>query len=230
MDWEVILNWIKIVIIDLTLAGDNALVIAMAVRTLPTRQQRLGIFWGATGAVCIRVAITFVAAQVLQLPVVQLAGGLLLIWVAFKLLRQDNSGETKVRDATTLWQAIWIIILADLIMSTDNVLAVAGASHGNFFLLLFGLGLSIPIVVVGAVFVAMLMSRFGWVAFVGAGVLGEVSGKMILDDYFIRQILGETGKITEWGIRMGLAALIVLAGLYLSRHQAELTDDSRETS
>jgi YjbE family integral membrane protein len=217
MDWEFILDWIKIVIIDLTLAGDNALVIAMAVRTLLPRQQRVGIFWGAAGAVCIRVVITFVAAQLLQLPLVQFAGGILLIWIAFKLLRQNNGGETKVRDATTLWQAIWIIILADLIMSTDNVLAVAGASEGNFFLLLFGLGLSIPIVVIGAVFVAMLMSRFGWLVFLGAAVLGEVAGKMVLEDQFITGIFGAAPKPLEWAVRVSLALMIVLLGLYLSR-------------
>jgi YjbE family integral membrane protein len=217
MDWEFILDWIKIVIIDLTLAGDNALVIAMAVRTLPSRQQRLGILWGAAGAVCIRIIITFAAAQILQLPLVQLVGGILLLWIAVKLLRQNNSGETKVRDAATLWQAIWVIILADLIMSTDNVLAVAGASEGNFYLLLFGLGLSIPIVVVGAVFVAMLMSRFAWLVFLGAGVLGEVSGKMSLEDHFITRIFGPAPKPIEWAVRMSLAGVIVLVGIYLSR-------------
>jgi len=217
MDWEFILDWFKIVIIDLTLAGDNALVIAMAVRTLPSHQQRLGIIWGAAGAVCIRVVITFVAARVLQLPLVQLAGGILLLWIAIKLLRQDSSGETKMRDATTLWQAIWLIILADLIMSTDNVLAVAGASEGNFFLLLFGLGLSIPIVVIGAVFVAMLMSRFGWLVFLGAAVLGEVAGKMSLEDHFITRFFGAAPKGIEWAVRMSLAVIIVLAGIYLSR-------------
>jgi YjbE family integral membrane protein len=217
MDWEFILDWFKIVIIDLTLAGDNALVIAMAVRTLPSHQQRLGVIWGAAGAVCIRVIITFVAARVLQLPLVQLAGGILLLWIAIKLLRQDSSGETKMRDATTLWQAIGLIILADLIMSTDNVLAVAGASEGNFFLLLFGLGLSIPIVVIGAVFVAMLMSRFGWLVFLGAAVLGEVAGKMGLEDHFITGIFGAAPKRIEWAVRMSLAVIIVLAGIYLSR-------------
>jgi YjbE family integral membrane protein len=224
MDWEFILNWIKVVIIDFTLAGDNALVIAMAVRTLPRRQQRRGILWGALGAVFIRVIITFVAAQILQLPLLQLAGGLLLIWIAFKLLRQDSGGETKVQHATTLLGAIWIIIVADLIMSTDNILAVAGASQGNFFLLLFGLGLSIPIVVAGAAFIATLMNRFGWLVFVGAGILGEVSAKMTLDDQFIKQIFGEAPKFVEWGVRAGLAALIVSIGIYLSRKSTPAED------
>lgn len=217
MNWEFVIAWLKIVVIDLTLAGDNALVIAMAVRTLPRRQQRLGIFWGALGAVVIRVALTFVAAQLLLLPFLQLVGGLLLIWIAFKLLRQDGGGEANVRHGTTLPEAIRIIILADLIMSTDNILAVAAASEGSFFLLLFGLGLSIPIVVWGAAFIATLMNRYGWIVYLGAGVLGEVAGKMILEDRFVESNFGEAPKPLEWVVRIGLAVAIVLIGLILAR-------------
>jgi YjbE family integral membrane protein len=224
MEWEWILSWIKIVIIDLTLAGDNALVIAMAVRTLPARQRRLGILWGALGAVVIRIVITFVAAQILQLPLFQLAGGILLIWIAFKLLREDGGGETKGKHATTLWEAISVIIVADLIMSIDNILAVAGASEGNAILLIFGLGLSIPIVVIGATFIATLLGRYAWLVFVGAGILGEVAGKMAIDDQYVRQTLGVASKPLEWGLRLGLAALIVLVGLYLSRKSQPTRD------
>lgn len=217
MNWEFILAWLKIVVIDLTLAGDNALVIAMAVRTLPRRQQRFGIFWGALGAVIIRVILTFVAAQLLMLSFLQLVGGLLLIWIAFKLLRQESGGEANVRHGTTLPEAIRIIILADLIMSTDNILAIAGASEGNLFLLLFGLGLSIPIVVAGAAFIAALMNRYGWIIYVGAGILGEVSGKMILEDNFVERTFGVAPKPLEWAVRIGLAVTIVLIGLILAR-------------
>ena len=225
MDWEWILSWIKIVIIDLTLAGDNALVIAMAVRTLPPRQRRLGILWGAVGAVVIRICITFVAAQILHLPLFQLAGGILLIWIAFKLLREDSEGETKGKHATTLWEAISVIIVADLIMSIDNILAVAGASEGNAILLIFGLGLSIPIVVVGATFIAMLLGRYAWLEFLGAGILGEVAGKMAIDDQYVRQTFGVASKPFEWGLRLGLAGLIVLVGLYLSK-KSQLASDT----
>ena len=224
MDWEWIVSWIKIVIIDLTLAGDNALVIAMAVRTLPPRQRRLGILWGAVGAVVIRIVITFVAAQILHLPLFQLAGGILLIWIAFKLLREDTGGETKGKHATTLWEAISVIIVADLIMSIDNILAVAGASEGNAILLIFGLGLSIPIVVVGATFIAMLLGRYAWLEFLGAGILGEVAGKMAVDDQYVRQTFGVASKPIEWGLRLGLAGLIVLVGLYLSRNSQPASD------
>jgi YjbE family integral membrane protein len=217
VDWGFVVSWLRIVVINLTLSGDNALVIAMAVRTLPRRQQRLGLFWGATGAVVFRVILTFVAAQLLLLPYLQLVGGLVLVWIALKLLREDSGGEGKVRHGTTVAEAIWIIILADLIMSTDNVLAIAGASEGSFFLLLFGLGLSIPIVVWGAAFIATLMNRYGWIVYIGAGFLGEVSGKMMLEDDFVQRTFGAAPKLLEWAVRLGLAATIVLVGFVLSR-------------
>ena len=217
MEWEWILDWIKIVIIDLTLAGDNALVIAMAVRTLEPRQRRLGIFWGALGAVFVRIVITFVASQILHLPLFQLAGGVLLVWIAFKLLRESGAEENTGKHATTLWEAISVIVVADLIMSIDNILAVAGASEGNAALLIFGLGLSIPLVIAGATFIAVLMAKFAWLEFLGAGILGEVAGKMAVEDQYVRQTLGPVSKPLEWGLRLGLAGLIVLAGLYLSR-------------
>ena len=221
MDWEFIASWVKIVVIDLTLAGDNALVIAMAVRTLPRRQQRIGILFGAMGAVILRVGLTFLAAQLLQLPFLQVVGGILLVWIAFKLLRQDGGSENKVRESTTLTEAIWVIIVADLVMSTDNILAVAGASAGSFFLLLFGLGLSIPIVVAGAAFIAILMGRYGWLVYLGAGVLGEVAAKMMIDDEIVRRTFGAASNLLEWGLRLGLAALIVVIGLRLSRRSEE---------
>lgn len=217
MDWHFIFSWFKIVVLDLTLAGDNAVIIAMAVRTLPFRQQRIGIFLGALGAVIVRIILTFAAAELLQVSAVQLVGGLLLIWIAFKLLRQDNGGESKIHHGTTLVGAVRIIILADLIMSTDNILAIAGASEGRSLLLLFGLGFSIPIVVAGAAFVAALMSRCGWIVYVGAGILGEVAGKMILEDNFIEATLGEASKPLEWEIRIGLAVLVVVVGFLLAR-------------
>ncbi len=221
VDWEFTARLLKIVFINIVLSGDNAVVIALAVRTLPRRQQRLGIFWGAIGAVVMRVGLTFVAVQLLRLPFLQLIGGLLLLWIAFKLLRQ-GSGEAHVRHGTTLGEAIRIIILADLIMSTDNILAIAAAAEGSFALLLFGLGLSIPIVVWGAAFIATLMNRYGWIIYLGAGMLGEVAGKMILEDRFVEQSIGEAPRALEWGVRIGLAVAIVVVGLALARRSQAL--------
>ena len=213
MDWHLIFSWLKIVVLDLTLAGDNALVIAMAVRTLPFRQQRIGICLGALGAVIVRVSLTFAAAQLLLFPYVQLTGGLLLVWIAVKLLRQDNDSQPAMQQCATLIKAIRIIILADLIMSTDNILAIAGASEGSSFLVFFGLGLSIPIVVLGATFIAIVMKHCRWIIYLGAGILGEVAAKMILEDDFIEVTLGVPSRIMEWGIRISLAALVVALGL-----------------
>lgn len=228
MHWHFIFSWLKIVVLDLTLAGDNAVVIAMAVRALPFRQQRIGICLGALGAVIVRVILTFAAARLLLFPYVQLIGGLLLVWIAFKLLRQDGGSEPAIQHGATLVKAIRIIILADLIMSTDNILAIAGASEGSSFLVLFGLGLSIPIVVVGATFIAILMSRCSWIIYVGAAILGEVAGKMILEDNFIEVTLGEPSVQLEWSIRIALAAAIVAVGVILAHRSTESPGFSRQ--
>jgi YjbE family integral membrane protein len=139
MNWQFIFAWFKIVLLDLTLAGDNAVVIAMAVRTLPSREQRAGIVFGALGAVTVRVILTFAAAQLLVIPSLQFLGGLLLIWIAFKLLGQEGDDTIAVQDGTTLLKAVRIIIVADLIMSTDNILAIAvlptGAQYCCFWVL-----------------------------------------------------------------------------------------------
>lgn len=222
VDWHFIFSWLKIVVLDLTLAGDNALVIAMAVRTLPFRQQRIGIFLGALGAVIVRVSLTFAAAQFLLFPYVQLTGGILLVWIAFKLLRQDNDSEPAIQQCATLFKAIRIIIVADVIMSTDNILAIAGASEGSSFLVLFGLGLSIPIVILGATFIATLMKHCTWIIYLGAGILGEVAAKMILEDNFIEVTLGVPSGVMKWGIRIGLALLVVALGLLLRSPFQEL--------
>ncbi len=182
MDPEFWARLFGIVIIDLTLAGDNALVIALAVRTLPPRQQFWGRVWGAAGAVGLRLAFIAVATLLLAIPMLQLVGGLLLLWIAFKLVRKETGAEKHVRQGGSLWEAIWIIVLADAIMSLDNVLAVAAAAHGDLFLVTFGIGLSLPIVVWGSSLLAVLMNRFVWIIWVGGGILGYVAGEMILDD------------------------------------------------
>ena len=170
-------RWIGIVIIDLSLAGDNALVIALAVRTLPPRQQFFGRLWGTFGAVALRLAFIAVITQLLRISFLQAAGGLVLIWIAIKLVRQDGGeAEGKARHGTTLWEAIWLIIVADLIMSLDNVLAVAAAARGDLILVVFGISLSIPIVIWGSGLLARLMNRFQWIVWLGGGILGWVAG------------------------------------------------------
>jgi YjbE family integral membrane protein len=188
LDWAFFLGILNIVIIDLILAGDNAVVIAMAVRSLPRRQRTWGIVLGAGAAVVLRVVLTFFVAQLLEISFIKLAGGLLIAWIAVKLFL-EGAPEQQDKEAKSLWQAMQLIVIADITMSTDNVLAVAGASHGNFFLLIFGLALSIPFVVFTSNLLAMLMDRYPVIIYLGAAVLGRVAGEMIFTDPWVARLL-----------------------------------------
>jgi len=214
-DMEFVFRFLSITILDLTLAGDNAVVIGMAVRSLPAKQRRLGIFWGAFGAVALRVACTFVAAQLLLIPLLQFGGGILLLWIAWKLLQNPPGAEggEHIKGSSGLLEAVKIIILADFVMSVDNMLAVAAASHGSFFLLMFGLGLSIPIILFCSALVATMMNKWPWLVIVGAGILGWVSGEMIVADKMIGPYLHPLGKVGHYGIPFLLTAAIVVLGI-----------------
>jgi YjbE family integral membrane protein len=184
-------RWLSIVIIDLTLAGDNALVIALAVRTLPKSQQFWGRIWGTFGAVALRLLFIAIITVLLRIPLLQLLGGLLLVWIALKLIRQETGAEEHVRQGTSLFEAVWIIIVADVVMSLDNVLAVAAAAHGDFFLVVFGIALSLPLVVWGSGILARLMNRYPWIVWLGGGILGYVAGEMMLKDRVVQQWIGD---------------------------------------
>jgi len=216
-------RWLGIVIIDLSLAGDNALVIAMAVLALPPRQRLFGMIGGALGAVVLRIALIAVISQILCIPFVQVIGGIALLWIAIKLVRQDISGgpEKKVREATMLWEAMGIIIVADLIMSLDNVLAVAATAHGDLGLVLFGIGLSIPIVICGSTLLARLMDRFRWIVWVGGGVLGWVAGELLVEDTIVRGWIGSWNGLLHWAVPSFLAIAITVWGWSLARRQAQ---------
>ena len=183
--WEWVLAILSIVVIDIVLAGDNAVVIALAVRTLPPKQRLMGIALGSGLAVALRVGLTFGAAQLLAINYIKLIGGLLILWIAVKLLVDNTGDKVHGREAGGLWQAVWLILVADVTMSIDNVLAVAGASKGSFALLLFGLGLSIPLVVFTSNLLARLMDRYPVVIYLGAALLGKVGGDLIMTDGLI---------------------------------------------
>ena len=188
--WEWFLAIFNIVWIDIILAGDNAVVIALAVRNLPARQRLLGIVLGAGAAVVLRVGLTSIATQLLTVKFVQLVGGALIIWIAFKLLKQNEGpAHEDGQGASGLWQAVWMILIADVTMSLDNVLAVAGAARGHFGLLMFGLALSIPLVVFASNFISKLMAKYQMVVFIGAAILGKVGGEMMLTDRAVADAL-----------------------------------------
>jgi YjbE family integral membrane protein len=201
----------SIVLIDLILAGDNAVVIAMAVRSLPHEQRKKGILFGSGAAVLLRVILTFFVAQLLQLSYVKLVGGILILWIAVKLFMEGVPEENVEKEAKTISQAIKIIVIADITMALDNMLAVGGASHGNLFLLLFGLGLSIPFVVFTSGLLSMLMDKYPIIIYIGAAVLGKVGGEMIITDPFTVGLINP-GKTMKYGVEIFFAAGVIVAG------------------
>jgi YjbE family integral membrane protein len=211
---------LSIVIIDLVLAGDNAVVIAMAVKKLEGRQRTLGIALGAGGAVLVRVVCTFFVAKLLTISFVKLLGGAVILWIAVKLL-VDGAEEESVREAGNLWQALWIIIVADMSMGIDNMLAVGGASHGNFFLLMFGLALSIPFVVFMSSLLAKLMDRFPIILYIGSGILGKVGGEMMITDPVVHNLL-HPSKAVEYAVMIVFTIGVIALGrwILIRRRQA----------
>lgn len=210
-------RWLSIVIIDLTLAGDNALVIALAVRTLPRKQQFWGRVWGSLGAVALRLSFITVVTYLLKIPFLQVVGGLLLIWIALKLVRQESGAEGHVKQGTSLWEAVWVIIVADVVMSLDNVLAVAAAAHGDLVLVVFGIALSLPLVVWGSGILARLMNRFRWIIWIGGGILGYVAGEMILKDHLVHEWLGTWADTLHRPVALALAAIITALGWWYAQ-------------
>jgi YjbE family integral membrane protein len=183
-------RWVRIVFIDLALAGDNAVVIALAVRSLPPREQFFGRVFGTAGAVGLRLIFVFLVSMLLRIPFLQLVCGLLLVWIAVKLVRPAHGGEENVRPGATLREAIGVIILADVVMSLDNVVAISAAAQGDMKLVIFGLLLSIPLVVWGSGLLAGWMNRFPVIIWIGGGVLGFVAAELILKDAWVVAQLG----------------------------------------
>jgi YjbE family integral membrane protein len=228
MDPEFWARWLGIVVIDLTLAGDNALVIALAVRTLPKRQQLLGRIWGTVGAVGLRLAFITIVTFLLQIPLLQLVGGLALMWIAVKLIRQGSDGEEHVRAGTTLWGAVWVIIVADVVMSLDNVLAVAAAAHGDLVLVVFGIAFSLPLVVWGSGLLVRLMVRFPWIVWLGGGILAYVAGEMVLKDAFVKRALGPLADTLHYPLPITLGVAITVLGWWFARGQRRRDDAVQE--
>jgi YjbE family integral membrane protein len=215
LGWEFYFSVFSIILIDLVLAGDNAVVIALAVKSLPRQKRLLGIAFGAGFAVALRVVLTVFAAQLLQISYVKFIGGVLIFWIALKLLIQDIEAEESGREATNIWSAIWIIIVADITMSTDNILALAGASRGNLFLLLFGLALSIPLVVFGSTLLSRLMDKYPIIIYLGAAVLGKVAAELIFTDPAVEKIVRISHTTLYILEALGALLVVVIAKLYL---------------
>ena len=202
---------LSIVFIDIILAGDNAVVIAMAVRSLPSEQRAKGILFGSGAAVLLRVVLTFFVAQMLMISFIKLIGGALILWIAVKLFVEGAPEEQGKTEAANIWQAIRIIVIADITMALDNMLAVGGASHGNLFLLLFGLGLSIPFIVFTSNLLSILMDRYPIIIYMGAAILGKVGGEMMITDRFVEGLI-EPNKFVQYGVEAFFAAGVIVTG------------------
>ncbi len=205
--------WIRLLgigVLNLLLSGDNALVIALAVRALPRHKRILGQIWGAVGAVALRLIFVAIVSLLLKVPFLQFVGGVLLIWIAVKLVRPEMRAESNGQRGGSLWEAIWIIIVADVTMSLDNVLAIAATAHGDLMLVMFGIGLSLPIVVWGAGILARLMNRHAWIVWLGGGLLGYVAGEMMMDDPVVERWLG-AAAVLHYPVPIAIG--LVLTGL-----------------
>jgi len=216
---QLLIDIFTIVLIDLLLAGDNAVVIAMAVKTLTPKERELGIAIGAAVAVVMRIGLTFVAAQLLLTPWLKLAGGVLIFWIAIKLLTDAAADEASGKHAHNFWSAVWFILVADLTMSIDNIMAVAATSKGNFSLLLFGLGLSIPFVIFTSTLLSRIMDKYPIVVWIGAAILGRVGAEMIITDPVVYDTL-RPSHMLEIGIQIAGALVVVAAGKFLTRRRA----------
>ena len=173
---------LEVIGINIVLSGDNAVVIALAARSLPPEQQRKAIQFGSGAAVVLRIVLTFLAAKLLQMPWLQIVGGCLLLWIGTQLLTSDDDGDVTSSGPNSMMVAIRTILLADLVMSLDNVIAVAAAAQGNMVLLILGLAISIPLVIFGSTLIIKIMDRFPFIVTLGAALIGWVGGETIVND------------------------------------------------
>jgi len=217
---EFLTGLFAIIMIDLVLAGDNAILIGLAARKLPKEQQKKVILWGAIGAIVIRLIATLLVVFLLDIPGLRLVGGLLLVWIAYKLLIDEEEHEVKAADS--LWAAIKTIIIADALMGLDNVLAVAGASQGDFVLVVLGLLISIPVVMYGSTLILKLIERFPIIVTIGAAILGWTAAKMIVGEPFMSDYFANPF------IKYGFEAFVVIGVIVAGNFKQQKVENEKE--
>lgn len=209
---------LQIIAIDIVLGGDNAVVIALACRRLSPEMQRKGIFWGVFGAIALRVVFIFFALTLLQIPYLKIVGGLLLVWIGVKMLLPHDDGGHEIDASTHLWGAVKTIIVADAVMSIDNVIAIAAASKDSMALVIFGLVVSVPIIVWGSRLVLLLMERFPVVITLGAALLGWISGDMLVRDVVVKDWVAANAPLLNWIVPvLGILVVVGLGKLLAAR-------------
>jgi YjbE family integral membrane protein len=213
---------LKIVWINIILSGDNAVVIAMAARSLPAQQQRKAVFWGSGAAVVLRIILTVVAAKLLALPYLQIVGGLLLLWIGVQLLgEEDDDDEGEAKSYGSLAAAVRTILIADLVMSLDNVIAVAAAAQGSVTLLVLGLAISIPLVIFGSTLMIKLMERFPIIVVLGAALIGWVGGETIASDAILQDFAALNGWLHYAGAMAGALFVVAVGKLLQARARTQ---------
>jgi len=216
------LFWIplaQIIGVNIVLSGDNAVVIALAARSLPPAQQKKAIIWGSGAAIVMRIVLTLTAVALLTMPYLKLVGSALLLWIGIQLINSDDEGEN-IESSSNLAAAIKTILIADLVMSLDNVIAVAAAAKGSFVLLMIGLAISIPLVIFGATMLLRLMERFPIIITIGAALLGYVSGEMAVTDPAVHHWINENLPLLHSVLPGSFAVLVVVVGKVLSKRKA----------
>ncbi|MDP8926327.1 MAG: TerC family protein [Actinomycetota bacterium] len=229
LNGEILARFLGVLGVDLLLAGDNAVVIAMAARNLEGSNRRKAIILGAGGAVVLRLIFAAIITYLLLIPFLQAAGGLLLLWIAWKLVNEDPNEEEKVQAGESTWEAVKIIILADVVMSLDNVIALVGVSGGNLLLLAAGIALTIPLVIFGSALLTSLLSRFPILVYAGAGLLVYIAVEMLFQDVFLHDYLEPLANV-EWLIGLGTAAVFTaIAWLWVrrTRKAAQAEEETR---
>lgn len=206
MDTGFVISLMQIMMVNIVLSGDNAVVIALAARNLSLRHKKIATLWGCGGAVVLRILLSLIAVELLKIPFLQFFGALLLSWIALKLLIEDDDGSEKQHAHNNLFGAIKTIIVADVVMSLDNTLAIAGVAHGDQILVMLGLALSVPLIVFGSTIIMKLMDRFPVIVYIGAGLIAWTSGAMIEGDKAMQAYLPQNLVGTPY-----LAILITLA-------------------
>ena len=227
IDSDYALSILRIIGINIILSGDNAIVIALACRSLPPRQRVIGIILGAGAAVLLRILFTIIIQQLLDVPWLKLIGGLVLLWIAVKLLLGEEASEDSVKSGASVWEAVKIVAIADIVMSLDNVLAIAAAAGGNTNLIVLGLVISIPLVVFGATLLTWMLDRLPILVWAGAALLGWVAGELlatepILQPYIatVAETLGMTVKVVVRVVEISATVLVVAVGWLLTRASA----------
>jgi YjbE family integral membrane protein len=214
--WQFILSLLSIVVVDLTLSGDNAVVIAAAAKSLAPDMRKRALIAGAACAVIALVTATFFASRLLHVKFLQVIGGVAILWIALNLFREEPPLQSSAGNLAGFWKAMWFIIVADVTMSTDNILAIAALAQGNFALLLFGLGISIPLVVFASGLLAALMDKYQVIVYVGAALLGRVAGQMIMTDAFIVERFAPSDAV-RYSAETAGAIGVLLGGWWMKR-------------